>query len=174
MDLVEPGRPVRDAALVDESGRRRGLADWRGRVLAVTFIYTRCPLPNFCPLLDRHFKTVQGLVHEDAGLRDRVQLLSVSFDPEYDSSEVLAKRAAAVGADPAVWHFLTGGREAVESFASQFGVSVIREGSTPDEIVHNLRTAIIDADGRLVTTLSGSEWTPADLIAELRRAREKR
>jgi len=174
MDVVEPGRPVRDATLVDETGRPRRLADWRGRVLAVTFIYTRCPLPNFCPLLDRHFKTVQTQVHQDSRLRDRVQLLSVSFDPEHDSPEILAGRAAALGADPAAWHFLTGDREVVESFAAQFGVSVVRDTSTPDEIVHNLKTAIIDGEGTLVTTLSGSEWTPADLIAELRRAHEKR
>jgi protein SCO1/2 len=174
MDLVEPGRPVRDAALVDEAGTRRRLADWRGRVLAVTFVYTRCPLPNFCPLMDRHFRAVQTLVQEDGSLRDRIQLLSVSFDPEHDSPVVLAKRAAALGADPAVWHFLTGEREAVETFAAQFGVSVVRDASTPDAIVHNLRTAIIDGEGTLVTTLSGSEWTPGDLVAELRRARAKR
>jgi protein SCO1 len=174
MDMVEPGHPVRDAAFADETGTRRRLADWRGRVLAVTFVYTRCPLPNFCPLLDRHFKAVQTLVQEDGSLRDRVQLLSVSFDPEHDSPEVLAKRAAALGVDPAVWHFLTGDREAVETFAAQFGVSVVRDTSTPDAIVHNLRTAIIDGEGALVTTLSGSEWAPGDLVAELRRARAKR
>ncbi len=174
MDLVEPGRPVRDAALVDETGTRRRLADWRGRVLAVTFVYTRCPLPNFCPLLDRHFKAVQTQVQQDGSLRDRVQLLSVSFDPDHDSPEVLAKRAAALGVDPAVWHFLTGERETVETFAAQFGVSVVRDTSPPDAIEHNLRTAIIDGEGTLVTTLSGSEWTPGDLVAELRRARAKR
>jgi len=174
MNLVEPGRPVRDAALVDETGTRRRLADWRGRVLAVTFVYTRCPLPNFCPLLDRHFKAVQTQVQEDGRLRDRVQLLSISFDPDHDSPAVLAKRAAALGVDPAVWHFLTGERETVETFAAQFGVSVVRDTSPPDAIEHNLRTAIIDGEGTLVTTLSGSEWTPGDLVAELRRARAKR
>ena len=174
MDLIEPGAPVRDAALVDQAGGRRRLADWRGKVLAVTFIYTRCPLPNFCPLLDRHFKTVQEQVRADGNLKDAVQLLSVSFDPDHDSPAILARRAADLGADPAIWQFLTGTREDVEAFASQFGVSLIRDATDPKEIVHNLRTAIVDREGRLVTTLSGSEWAPSDLAAEIRRAHARR
>lgn len=173
MDLVQPGEAVRDATLVDETGGRQRLENWRGRTVAVTFIYTRCPLPNFCPLMDRHFRAVQEQVRADAALRGGVQLFSVSFDPEHDPPAVLAKHAATLGADPAIWRFLTGNREDVEAFAAQFGVSVIRE-NTPDEIVHNLRTAIIDGEGKLVTSLSGSEWAPADLITEIRRARARR
>jgi protein SCO1/2 len=174
MDLIEPGRPVRDASLRDEAGTPRRLADWRGRVLAVTFMYTRCPMPDFCPAMDRHFKAVQEQVRADPRLRDQVQLLSVSFDPEHDSPAVLAGRAADLGADPAIWHFLTGDREEVDSFASQFGVSISRNPDASAEIVHNLRTAVIDGEGKLVTTLSGSEWAPPDLVAEIRRARARR
>ena len=172
MDLVEPGEAVRDAAFVDETGSPRRLADWRGRLLGVTFMYTRCPLPSFCPLMDRHFRVVQDEIRGDAGLRDKVQLLSVSFDPEHDRPAVLARHAGSLRADPAIWRFLTGRRDEVESFASQFGVSVVRE-NTPD-IVHNLRTAIIDGEGKLVTTLGGSDWAPRDLIAEIRRAGARR
>jgi protein SCO1 len=174
MDLLDPGEAVRDATLLDETGTRHHLADWRGRILAVTFVYTRCPLPNFCPLMDRHFRVVQEHVQADPALRDSVRLLSVSFDPEHDQPIVLAKHAAEQGADPAVWHFLTGEREEVEAFASQFGVSVMRDGTAPDEIVHNLRTAIIDGEGKLITSLNGSESAPADLVAEIRRARARR
>ena len=174
MDLVEPGHPVRDATLVDETGSSRRLADWRGRVLAVTFTYTRCPLPDFCPLMDRHFRTVQTRLKEDTDLRDAVRLLSVTLDPEYDTPAVLAKRAKELGTDPAVWQFLTGEREQVESFAAQFGISVSRDPSAPTDILHNLRTAIIDGNGALVTTLPGNAWTPADLLTEIRRARAKR
>ena len=174
MDLVEPGHAVRDAALVDETGRPRRLGDWRGRVLAVTFTYTRCPLPDFCPLMDRHFKTVQTKLKDDGDLRDGVQLLSVTLDPEYDTPAVLAKRAKELGTDPAMWHFLTGEREQVETFGAQFGVSVSRDPSAPTDILHNLRTAIIDGNGTLVATLNGNAWTPADLMTEIRRARAKR
>jgi len=174
IDLLEPGETLRDATLLDETGTRRRLADWQGRILAVAFVYTRCPLANFCPLMDRHFAAVQEQVQADVALRDRVRLVSVSIDPEHDRPEVLAKHAARLGADRAVWQFLTGDREEVEAFASQFGVSVMREGTAADDIVHNLRTAIIDGEGKLITSLNGSEWSPADLVAEIRRARAKR
>ena len=174
MDVLEPGEPIRDATLLDETGARHRLADWRERILAVTFVYTRCPLPNFCPLMDRQFAAVQKQVQADPALRDSVRLLSVSVDPEHDRPDALATHAAKLGADPAVWHFLTGEREEVEAFASQFGVSVMRDATVADDIVHNLRTAIIDGEGKLVTSLNGSDWSPADLVAELRRARARR
>jgi protein SCO1/2 len=174
MDLLEPGEAIRDATLLDETGTRRRLEDWQGRILAVTFVYTRCPLPNFCPLMDRQFATVLKQVQADPALRDSVRLLSVSIDPEHDRPEVLAKHAAKLAADHAVWSFLTGEREEVEAFASQFGVSVMRDGRAADDIVHNLRTAIIDGERKLITSLNGSEWSPADLVAEIRRARARR
>jgi protein SCO1 len=174
MDLLAQGQAVRDATLLDEHGRRRRLADWRGDVLAVTFMYTRCPLPNFCPLMDRHFKAVQNQIRDDASLRGRVQLLSVSFDPDHDTPAVLAKRAAEVNADPAVWHFMTGSPEEVARFSSQFGISLMREDPRESEIVHNLRTAVIAGDGRLTAILRGNEWTPSELVAELRHARAGR
>jgi len=172
--ILANGDTVADAAFVDETGAARRLADWRGHVIAVTFVYTRCPLPNFCPLMDRHFRSVQDQVRADPALKAGVRLLSVSFDPDHDTPPVLAKHAAALGADPDIWHFLTGTRGGVEAFASQFAVSVIREDPSETEIVHNLRTAVIDREGRLVTVLNGSDWTPAELMTELRRAHDAR
>jgi protein SCO1/2 len=171
MDLLGVGEAVRDSELVDPSGARRSLGDWRGQVLAVTFVYTRCPLPNFCPLIDRHFAAVQEQVRSSADLQGRVHLVSVTLDPEYDTPAVLLRHAGQLKADPAVWSLLTGSREQIETFASQFGVSVVRENTQPSELVHNLRTAVIDGNGRLVTMLSGGEWEPAALIAEIRNAR---
>ncbi len=165
-----PGEMVADTRLIDETGAPRTLADWRGQVLAVTFIYTRCPLPTFCPLMDRKFKSVQEQVRADAALSGRVRLLSVSVDPDHDTPATLARHAARLEADPAIWRFLTGARADVETFASQFGVSVMREDPGTTEIVHNLRTAVIDAQGRLGAVLNGSDWTDADLVSELRSA----
>lgn len=170
MDLLTPGDTVREGVLVDETNHRRRIGDWRGEVVAVTFTYTRCPLPNFCPLVDRHFKSVQDQIQDDATFSRGVKLVSVTLDPDHDSPPVLARRAAELQANPEIWHFLTGTENEVEQFASQFGVSVIREPGNP-ELVHNLRTAVIDAQGRLRTVLNGNEWTPADLVAELRNAR---
>jgi protein SCO1 len=171
MDLLSVGEAVRDGTLVDQSGAQRSLGDWRGQVVAVTFVYTRCPLPNFCPLIDRHFAAVQEQVRSSSDLQGRVHLVSVTLDPEYDTPAVLLRHAGRLKADPAVWSLLTGSREQIETFASQFGVSVVRENAQPSELVHNLRTAVIDGNGRLVTVLSGGEWEPSALIAEIRNAR---
>lgn len=172
-DLLRDGEMVADTTLVDETGTARHLADWKGRAIALTFIYTRCPVPDFCPLMDRHFKAVQDLVRADPALTGNVQLLSISFDPDYDTPAILSQHASHLQADPAVWRFLTGTRADVEKFASQFGISVMREGADSADIVHNLRTAVIDPHGRLVTVLRGGEWTPAQLLSALRSARER-
>lgn len=170
MDITEPGERIRTAELVDQTGRQRKIEDWRGRLMAVTFVYTRCPLPNYCPLLDRHFAAVQQQLQDAPELRERVRLVSVTLDPEYDTPPVLARHAAGLRSNPALWTFVTGQPSNIEDFASQFGVSVIRENATADEIVHNLRTALIDADGKLVTVLAGSDWQPSQLITEIRNA----
>ena len=172
--MLGRGELVSDASFVDESGMRRQFANWRGSVVAVTFTYTRCPVPTFCPLLDRHFKAVQDIVRSDPNLNGQVRLLSVSFDPDHDTPGVLSKHAERVGADRRIWSFVTGPSRDVSAFAAQFGVSILQGGSAQAEIVHNLRTAIIGADGRLRTVLNGGEWTPAELLTELRNARAGR
>lgn len=170
VDLLEPGQHVPDVRLVDETGKPHTLTDWRGRILAVTFTYTRCPFPDFCPRMDRQFQAAQAVILGDARLRDRAALLSVSFDPDFDTASVLAAHAKEVGADSRIWQFATGDRNEIDAFASRFGVSVIREGTGPEGLTHNLRTAIIGSDGTLSAVLNGNDWTPADLIDALRRA----
>ena len=170
-DILQPGQQVPTVPLTDDTGKSGTLGDWRGRVLAVTFIYTRCPFPDFCPRMDQQFKRSQEAILGDAHLRDRAALLSVSFDPEFDTVPVLAAHAKQVGADPRVWRFATGDPKAIETLASRFGVSVIREGAGADSVVHNLRTAIIGPDGTLREILSGNEWTSAELLDAMRRAR---
>ena len=173
MNVLSEGQPVRDAELVDQDGARRTLKDWHGQVLAVTFVYTRCPLPNFCPLVERHFAEVQEQVRAAADLHGRVRLLSVTLDPEYDTPDVLARHGQRLKQDRAIWSLLTGSRPQVEAFAEQFGVSAVRDNTQPSELLHNLRTAVIDGNGTLVTVLSGAEWQPSQLLAEIRRARAR-
>jgi len=168
--VLQPGERVPDVRLIDETGTARAIGDWRGKVLVVTFIYTRCPFPDFCPRMDRQFKSVQTGVLADPQLRDRVALLSVTFDPAFDTPPVLAAHAKQLGADSRIWHFATGDPKAVESFASRLGVSVMREGTNAENVTHNLRTAVIGPDGTLRTVFSGNEWTPAQLIDAVRQA----
>jgi protein SCO1 len=170
VELLAPGQRVPDLGLTDETGARHALSDWRGRVVAVTFMYTRCPLPDFCPRIDQQFKAAQAEILADAGTRDRYALLSVSFDPAFDTPTVLAAHARKVGADPRIWRFVTGDRDTVAGFASLFGTAMIRDGSTVDSVTHNLRTAVIASDGTLLTVLRGNESTPAELMRALRQA----
>ncbi len=172
--VIEPGTEAPDTELIDQEGRTRRLSHWRGKTIAVTFVYTRCPLPDFCPRMDRNFKAVQEALQSDAALASRAHLLSVSFDPDYDTPQIMAAHAKRIGADPAIWSYLTGERKAVDHLAGAFAVSVMREDQPLQEIMHNLRTAIIDADGKLVTVLNGRDWTPEDLISALRAADAKR
>ena len=168
-DLLEPGDEVPDEPFVDQNGAPRRLSEWRKKVIAVTFIYTRCPLPDFCPQMDRQFAAVQKTAAQDPVLKDRFHLLSVSFDPEYDTPPVLAAHARRAGADTTSWSFVTGHTADIDRFASRFGVSIMRNQS-PQEIVHSLRTAVIDADGRLVKVFDGNGWMTGDLVSELRNA----
>jgi protein SCO1 len=170
MDLMDPGDVVPDDPLTDQEGRTRKLSEWRGRPLAVTFVYTRCPVPDFCPLMDRRFSDLQRAIAADPRLRDRAHLVSVSFDPAHDTPEVIAAHAKARGADPRTWSYLTGTREAVDHLTSRFGVSAIDEADAAQTITHNLRTAIVDPKGRLVKIYSGNEWTVDALLADLREA----
>jgi protein SCO1/2 len=172
--VLSPGDAVPDFRFVDQFGAKRSLADWKGRILAVTFIYTRCPLPDFCPVMDSRFGEAQKVIATDDGLKRTVHLLSVSFDPAFDTPSVLAAHGRKVGADPAFWTFATGDRQEIERFGSRFGITLLPQADSATEIVHNLRTAIIDADGRLVTILHGNEWKSSDLIAALTKARDSR
>jgi protein SCO1/2 len=163
---VREGEVVADAAFIDERGSPRRLSDLRGHRVAVTFIYTRCPIPDFCPLMNRHFAAVQDEVRQRSDLAD-VRLLSVTLDPAYDTPPVLQAHARLFKADPKIWSFLTGDPEALATFAAQFGIYSEVDANDPSQIVHSLRTAVIGADGRLVKNTSGNDWTPTELLAQL-------
>jgi protein SCO1/2 len=170
--LLGPGDQVPDARLVAADGQAFAFSSLRGRVVALTFIYTRCPLPQFCPLMDRQFQEVQRRVQADGRLRQEVALLSISFDPEYDTEAVLAAHARRVGADGTTWRFATAPRAVVDPFARQFGLVVMRDD--PTTLTHNLRTALVDRQGRLVRVYNGREWTPEDLVAEIAKVADAR
>src|SRR5205085_10273657 len=131
------------------------------------FIYTQCPMPTFCPLMDRRFASMQQPLRDDASLED-VRLVTVSFDPATDTPPVLKAHARQLNADPARWTFLTGDRDEIDRFASRFGVQVSRALNDPRDITHNLRTAVVDADGRLVKVYTGNDWTADQVLADLR------
>ncbi len=166
-ELLKDGETVPDQLLIDQDGKPRPLSTLRGHRIALTFIYTRCPMPDFCPLMDRHFQAVQREIKKTPALSD-VRLVSVSFDPQFDTPPVMKAHAERLQADPRIWTFVTGEREEVTRFAARFGVSVERAEQNPIDITHNLRTAIIDTEGRVVKVHTGNSWTPADVLADLK------
>ncbi len=165
-DILTDGDLVPDHALVDQTDKPLSMESLRGHRVALTFMYTRCPLPDFCPLMDKHFADVQAQIKKSPDLAD-VQLVSVTLDPAFDTPAVLAQHAKRLGADPARWHFATGSPDEVLAFAKRFGV-IAEPGETAVALVHNLRTAVIDPQGRLVKAYSGNMWSPAELVADLK------
>jgi len=168
--VLEPGAEAPDSGLIDQNDKRRAFSEWGGTPTLLTFIYTRCPLPNFCPLMDRNFATIQRVAGQDPALAGKFKLVSVTFDPEFDTPAVLKAHGATLGADPEVWTFLTGDRLTIERFAAKFGVGVVRDADTPNEVVHNLRTVLIGADRKIIKIYPGSDWSTATVIDDLRAA----
>src|SRR5476651_124912 len=161
--LVPVGTAMPDFELTDQNGRPVALSALKGKVLAVTFIYSRCPLPDYCPRMVENFKAVRARF-ADRMDRDLV-FLTISFDPRYDTPEVLAKYAASQRAGGPGWHFLTGDRANVERVCNAFGIQYWAEEGL---ITHSLQTAVIDRDGRLAATVEGKDFTPqqlGDLVA---------
>jgi len=164
--ILEPGEPVADALLVDQGGKPMPFSSLRGHRVALTFVYTRCPLPDYCPLMEKNFAAVQQALAARPALSD-VRLLTVTMDPEFDTPAVLKPHAIDLGANPAVWTFATGDPKEVQRFSQQFGIHAERDETNKWQLIHNLRTAVIGADGRVVKTESGNFWTPAELVADL-------
>jgi protein SCO1/2 len=167
--VLMAGDVVPDQLLISQDGTPTPISSLRGHRVALTFMYLRCPLPDFCPLMDRNFAAVQKTVKSTPELND-VRLVSVSFDPEFDTPAALKMRAQALGADPSIWTFATATPEEITRLTRRFGVSAERDGADAATITHNLRTAVIDPDGRVVTVHSGTDWTPAQLVADLKAA----
>jgi protein SCO1/2 len=157
-DALELGQTVPDFALVDQNGHPFHLRDFLGKAVVLTFIYTRCPLPNFCPLMSRNFASLQERFAKD--LPGRVQLLSISFDPQFDTPARLKQYASVFQKSDDDWVFGTGTREQVDYVTAMFGI--IRE-SAEGVINHNLRTALVSPDGKLVHVWRGNAWTPYEV-----------
>jgi len=164
-----PGDRIADAALVDQDGAPMRVADLRGHAAVVSFIYTRCPLPEYCPTIEARLGAVQQAIKADQALAG-TRVLAVTLDPAHDTPPVLALHARERHADPAVWRFASGTADAIDGFGRQFGLAVTRTSSEPSGIEHNLRTVILDPDLRIVAMLTGSDWAASEAISALRTA----
>ncbi len=169
--LPQSGDAVPDFRLVNQDGRAVSLKQYRGKALLLTFIYTRCPVPEYCSLMSSNFAGIERELEKDADLYARTRLLSVSFDPAYDTPKVLRSYGAATTGRYdketfAHWEFVTGTAEEVKKMAQFFGLTYVPE---KDQFVHSLQTALVGTDGRLVKLYTGNEWKPTDVLADLAR-----
>ncbi|HLH19993.1 MAG TPA: SCO family protein [Bryobacteraceae bacterium] len=155
---LHPGDPVPDFTLTDQTGARVSLSQFRGKVVALTFIYTACPLPDYCFRLSNNFGQIAKRFAARLG-RDLV-LLSITFDPVHDTPPVLARYAATWKADPRSWHFLTGSPEEIKAAARRFGLNFWQDEGF---LTHSLHTLVIGRGGRLEADFEGNEFTAAQL-----------
>jgi protein SCO1 len=165
---LKVGDQVPDFSLIDQTKQSISLSQFSGKVVAITFIYTRCPLPNYCFRMSNNFGRLQKRFSGQMG-RNLV-LLSISFDPVHDQPEVLAKYGLTWQANAQGWHLLTGNPSDIQEICNRFGMSFY-----PDEgvMIHSLHTVVIDRKGKLVANLEGNEFT-ADQLGDLVQAVLKR
>jgi protein SCO1/2 len=168
--LARPGDEVPDVALVNQDGETIHLSDFRGRALALTFVFTRCPLPDYCPLMMRNFAQTHAALVADDDLAARTHLLTVSFDTDNDTPEVLRRYGTPYQKTTPPftrWELATGTEEAIRTLGEPLGLEYVEESRS---FTHNLRTAVIDGAGRLHRLFRGNDWTPDELVAALREA----
>lgn len=169
------GKPVPDFTLTNQDGKPISIKDFRGKALAITFIYAQCPLPDYCIKMSTNFSDVANQVNADPAARDKVRLLTISFDPARDTPEKL--RSYGLGylgkdakPDFTVWQLAVGKDAEVRKVADFFGLRYEVDQNDKTQFNHSLRTAVIAPDGTVVKVIPGNSWTPADLLRELEAA----
>ena len=160
---LKVGDRLPDQGLVSETGAKIRLADFRGRAVAFTFFFTRCPLPDFCPKMNRSFSEARAQLLRQADAPTNWQFLCISFDPGFDPPAVLTAYARTFrGEDTGRWLFAAAPPEVLADWAPRLDLKVERDGGS---FAHNLRTVVLDPDGRIARQFDGNRWT-ADELAE--------
>ena len=169
-NVPKPGDTVPDFKLVDQSNHAIHLAQLRGKAVLLTFIYTRCPLGDFCPRMSRNFAEIDSSLAKDKALYGKTDLLSVSFDPVYDTPAVLKSYGGAYTGNYtnehfAHWQFAAPSKADLPKLEQYFNVGVTGSDAT---LTHSLSTVLIDPAGKIAAWYPGNDWKPADVIATMR------
>lgn len=162
---VREGDLLPDFQLIDQKNRKISRETFAGKPLLLTFIFTRCPVPNFCPKISGNFEKLAAEFSQNPALADQVRLLSVSFDPKFDTAEVLDAYGKTFSADPEQWRFATGSPEEIEKLTQAFAVYTKADQGTID---HGLCTALIAPDGTIKMIWRGNGWQTEEVAAALR------
>ena len=164
-DPLKPGDPMPDLAFTTETGALRHLSDFRGSAVAFTFFFTRCPLPDFCPRMNRNFAATRDLLLAATNAPANWQLLSLSFDPEIDTPAILSNYAVAYrGEYSKNWLFAAVPLNQLMPLAPRLDLMIMRQNGS---ISHNLRTIVLDPQGRIHHLFDGNSWTPEQLADAL-------
>jgi protein SCO1/2 len=169
------GEAVPDFRLINQDGKPVRLKAYQGKAVLLTFIYTRCPVPEYCSLMSSNFASVERELKKDEALYKGTHLVSLSFDPKYDTPKVLRSYGAAQTGNYdketfTHWEFVTGDAEEIKKIAQFFGLTYIPD---KDQFVHSLQTALIAPDGKVSKLYSGNEWKPADVVTDIRTLLQK-
>ena len=168
---AKEGDEVPNFTLRNQHNREIRIQNYRGKTLLLTFIYTRCPIPEYCTLMSNNFAQIERALGQDAELYGKTHLLSVSIDPGYDTPEVLRSYGAAhteryEKETFAHWEFAGGTSEQVKDIAQYFGLTYFPD---KDQIIHGLRTVIVKPDGRVGKIYTGNDWKPEEVVQEMRK-----
>jgi protein SCO1 len=173
--VASVGKEVPHFTLINQDGNKVTPKDFRGKALAITFIYAQCPLPEYCIKMSTNFSDLANILMADPEKKERIRLLSISFDPANDTPEKL--RSYGLGylgkdakPDFTVWQLAVGEDAEVRKIADFFGLRYEVDPTDETQINHSLRTAVITPEGKLSKIISGNDWTPADLLKDLEAA----
>jgi len=169
--FAQIGKDAPDFTLTNQDGKKISLKDFRGKALAITFIYARCPLADYCIRMSTNFSDLALQINNDAELRDKIRLLSISFDPENDTPAKLKSYGLGYmgkgATDLGVWQLAVGDDKEVRAIADFYGLRYEVDQNDKTQINHSLRTIVISPDGKVTKIFAGNEWTPVMLRREL-------
>lgn len=171
--FAQLGKPAPDFTLTNQDGRKITLGDYKGKALAITFIYAECPLPDYCIKMSKSFSDLANEIAQNEELKEKLRLLSISFDPARDTPEKLKQYGIGYlgkdskATDFKVWQLAVGSDPEVRKIADAFGLRYERDENDKTQFNHSLRTIVIAPDGTVAKILPGNQWSNAELLSEL-------
>lgn len=169
--VLKEGDKLPDDIYLNQEGKKIRFSDYSGKAVGITFIYSRCPLPDYCILMSNNFGKVQKLLQKESGLKGKWHLVTVSFDPKFDTPTVMKKYGESYKADFSTWDYITDpDTNGTTVMRLADGLGLTYENDEGGLIAHNLRTVVLDTEGRIVKNYVGNEWTPEEVAADIRKA----
>ena len=165
-DPLAVGDELPNYTFINQENEKIQLTSFQGRILVFTFMYTRCPIPDFCPRMSQNFREAYDVL-KDVKLNKDWHFLSISFDPDFDTPEILKNYSKAYSSDLKRWSFVTGNSTVIDELMLRFGVIVRRPKASITDWDHNLRTVIVGPSGVIQNIYIGNLWTSKTIVEDL-------